>query len=120
MSDPDRKAWIEDACETLRAVATLIDTGQCDFDIVPVIHTHNLYLIASHLYYIRGISIFSDATYDRLCKWLLDHYDEVYYFIWWPEILFDKEALQAGTGYDIDYPEQILLICDYFQEHKLY
>ena len=61
-------------------------------------------LLASYLYYLMDVSIFSDERYDLLCK-------QVY--MWWDELnhyhkyLIDKDSLKAGSLYYLkeeDYP----------------
>lgn len=62
------------------------------------------FLMASYLYYVRDISLFSDEFYDKLCGQLLDRWDEIEH----PhKYLIDPFALSAGTGYYIkedEYP----------------
>lgn len=102
--------WQAEAAEILTAVVYMLENEGMGLDEVPAIHIHNLYLVASYLYYNCAHSMMQDATFDRICRWLLDHFDELFYFIWWPERTLNKEALEAGTGFDIDFPEQIILI----------
>ena len=63
------------------------------------------YLMLSYLYYKDNTSLVSDEVYDNLCKTLLDKFDEVKHF---HKHLIKKEALTAGTGYDIVYNSRIV------------
>lgn len=59
-----------------------------------------LYIVSSLLYYKFSCTIMSDATFDALCQYLLENYDEVV----GPSPvgkLVDKESLEAGTGFAI-------------------
>ncbi len=62
------------------------------------------FLICSWLYYVKHVSIISDALFDEICETLYAHWDDIDH----PhKKLIDRDALQAGTGYYIphgDYP----------------
>jgi NAD-dependent DNA ligase len=64
--------------------------------------TISWYLAASYAYYTRYESLLSDETYDKMCKYMLDNYEKLEHT---HKHLVDKEALRAGTGYQIkEYP----------------
>ena len=63
------------------------------------------YLMFSYLYYKQNISLIDDAEYDTLCKTLLDKFDDIKHF---HKHLINKDALTAGTGYDIKYNKRII------------
>lgn len=62
------------------------------------------YLLFSYAYYIRNASLIPDSMYDAICKYLLEHYDDI--SDGWRRYI-DKDSLSAGTGFNIeerDYP----------------
>ena len=63
------------------------------------------YLMHSYLYYIEGVSVISDRSYDILCKRLMDEWDDVEH----PHKHYvNYEALSSGTGFYLkreDYPK---------------
>lgn len=68
------------------------------------------YLIASYAYYCRFESIFSDETYDKMCKYILDNYDKLEHI---NKDLVKKESLVAGTAFQLkmeDYPLRVRII----------
>jgi hypothetical protein len=57
------------------------------------------YLKASYQYYIKYEDTgMSDYEYDMLCKWLYDNFDSLSEE---DQSVLDKDALKAGTGYQI-------------------
>ena len=62
------------------------------------------YLMFSYLYYEKNISLIEDTEFDKLCQTLLEKYDNVEHM---HKHLVSKEALTAGTGYDIVYTNMI-------------
>ena len=62
------------------------------------------YLMFSYLYYEKNISLIEDTEFDKLCQTLLEKYDNVELM---HKHLVSKEALTAGTGYDIVYTNMI-------------
>jgi hypothetical protein len=63
------------------------------------------YLIHSYLYYICNRPVISDEEFDKICKHLLDNWDDINHM---HKHLLCREDLQAGTGFAIkydDYPE---------------
>lgn len=99
-------SWADEAAVLLVSVAADIDEG-ADLDDIEPLSIHNLYLLSSLLYYERGVSIFSDSSFDRVCKYLLTHRKILEEVVWWPEKTLDEDSLRAGTGYSIEYPGQI-------------
>lgn len=61
-------------------------------------------LMSSYMYYCKHTSILSDTTFDKMCKYLLDNWDDIDH----PhKELIDKGSLRAGTLYTLkeeDYP----------------
>lgn len=98
--------WVSDAGAMYAVLAGMIDDGE-DLDEVEPVRLHNLYLVASLLYYHRDFSIMRDESYDRVCRYLLLHYGVFKDVVWWPEKYLDKEALEAGTAFDLEYPAPI-------------
>lgn len=84
------------------------------------------YLVHCYMYYVLDHPVIEDAAFDRLCKHLLDHWDEIEH----PhKHLVSKDDLRAGTGYSIPihhYPNIVKSIGDqlrlkglnYFKEMK--
>ena len=62
------------------------------------------YLMFSYLYYEKNVSLIEDTEFDKLCQTLLEKYDNVEHM---HKHLVSKEALTAGTGYDIVYTNMI-------------
>ena len=62
------------------------------------------YLMFSYLYYEKNLSLIEDTEFDKLCQTLLEKYDNVEHM---HKHLVSKEALTAGTGYDIVYTNMI-------------
>ena len=62
------------------------------------------YLMFSYLYYEKDVSLIEDTEFDKLCQTLLEKYDNVEHM---HKHLVSKEALTAGTGYDIVYTNMI-------------
>jgi hypothetical protein len=56
------------------------------------------YLVACFLYYHCDYSIMSDEEFDSICNLLYDNFDDIKH----PhKHLLDKEALKAGSGYQL-------------------
>ena len=56
------------------------------------------YLMSSYLYYKKDKSVLSDGDYDLMCKRMLNKWNSIKH----PhKKLVNKNALEAGTGYDI-------------------
>ena len=62
------------------------------------------YLMFSYLYYEKNVSLIEDTEVDKLCQTILEKYDIVEHM---HKHLVSKEALTAGTGYDIVYTNMI-------------
>ena len=62
------------------------------------------YLMYSYLYYEENESIVPDAEYDRICKTLYEKWNDIEHR---HKNLVDKDALIAGTGYQLKYPEMV-------------
>lgn len=61
------------------------------------------YLMNSYLYYELDRPVVSDAAYDKLCRMLYDHWDDVDH---WHKPYVNRESLLAGTGFQLVYPER--------------
>jgi NAD-dependent DNA ligase len=57
------------------------------------------YLMSSYLYYHHDKHVLTDADYDKLCKRLLDNYDDIKHV---HKRKINRKALAAGTGYQIN------------------
>ena len=62
------------------------------------------YLMSCYLYYECNKNVLSDTQFDTLCKRLLDNWDSINHV---HKHLIDKDALQCGSGYDIQYTNLI-------------
>lgn len=60
------------------------------------------YLTTSYLYYCLDISVISDELYDEICRYLVDHLDEIDHE---HKYLIDKASLKAGTGYAMPFDQ---------------
>jgi NAD-dependent DNA ligase len=58
----------------------------------------SLFLIASYAYYWLDDQVMEDSEYDKLCQLLYENYDEIGHQ---HKHLVDKEALKAGTAFQI-------------------
>lgn len=67
-----------------------------------------LYLEHSYRYYEMDHALISDATYDALCRSLLEEWQHVDHR---HKHLTDEHALAAGTGFHIKYPGIIAYPC---------
>lgn len=64
-------------------------------------------LSASYTYYCRYVSILTDECFDKMCKYVLDNYDNIAH----PhKHLLTKEMLVAGTAYNIMMDEYPLIV----------
>lgn len=64
---------------------------------------HNIYMLASILYYQLNTSPMPDTTFDNLCKYLLYNYEEVKKVVRHADETLSKELLTAGTGFSIKF-----------------
>ena len=63
------------------------------------------YLMYSYAYYKENESLISDTEYDDICKQIIDKWDNITH---WHKSLLTLDALKAGTGYDIKYPNRVI------------
>lgn len=82
-----------------------LDAGRMSFDKLNVFQVTNIYVAASYLYYHRDEPILDDKTFDGLCLYMLDIFDEIQNSKVWYKHLYDKDALAAGTGFHLKYPD---------------
>lgn len=87
-------------------VIKIINNGT-SFDKISVIDLHTIYLVTSLGYYDLHESYISDNNYDKLCRYMLLHYEKFKGKVRHPEKTLDKDSLTAGTGYAIKYPSAI-------------
>ncbi len=74
------------------------------------------YLALSYLYYIKDISVVSDAEYDAICEILKTNFEAIEYQ---HKDLIDLTALEAGTGFYITaYPPKIISAATYLQHNS--
>ena len=78
------------------------------------IDLHNVYLMTSLAYYKHNRSYISDISFDKLCKYMLDNYNEFVSVVRHPEKLLTKDDLMAGTGFALEYPGAIHHILDMY------
>ena len=62
------------------------------------------YLSLSYLYYEKDEIIVGDDTYGIICDRLFAEWDEIEHF---HKHLVEREALKAGTGYHLKYPDRV-------------
>lgn len=62
------------------------------------------FLSLSWLYYEKDESLVPDALYDEMGERLLAEWDKIEH---WHKHLIDREALKAGTGFYLKYPERV-------------
>lgn len=77
------------------------------------------YLMLSYLYYIEDVSIWLDTEYDKLCKRILEQYDNLEHR---HKHLVDKGSLRAGTAYQLkieDYPQVVIGAARYYAKDRL-
>ena len=79
---------------------------------------HNIYMLGSVLYYHLDESILSDTDFDKLCKYLLNHFDEAKKVIRHADETFVKANLEAGTGYNIKFNAIWWNIAQHYQRIK--
>ena len=63
------------------------------------------YLMYSYAYYKENESLISDTEYDDICKQIIEKWDNITH---WHTSLLTLDALKAGTGYDIEYPNRVI------------
>ena len=73
------------------------------------------YLMHSYLYYTLGEPIIDDTEYDGICSELKERWDEVEHY---HKHLIEKEALDAGTGYQLKYNKRIINAAMLLHERK--
>lgn len=99
--ESDYAGWPREAASRLMDTAKCLDEG-ASYDQFSYIHLTNLYLLASYLYYTEMYSMMDDATFDGLCGYLRDHYDELALAgVYGVGTLIEREALESGTGYHL-------------------
>lgn len=62
------------------------------------------YLSLSWLYYEKDEIIVCDDTYGIICDRLYAEWDQIEH---WHKHLVEREALKAGTGYHLKYPDRV-------------
>jgi len=116
VADKDREFW--------NVVATKMDNTISDlnqgvqFDSFHPITLHTLYLLTSICYYHFHSSFIPDQLFDKLCVYILDNYEEFKVVVRHPEKTLSKESLQAGTGFDIEFPSTIWSLAEAFLKLK--
>ena len=63
------------------------------------------YLMYSYAYYKENESLIPDTEYDDICKQIIEKWDNITH---WHKSLLTLDALKAGTGYDIEYPNRVI------------
>ena len=79
-----------------------------DFNFVSNINeTVDWFLMSSYNYYLKDVSMMSDYTFDRLCRFMLDNWEGIEHPL---KNLLSQDALRSGSGFYLkekDYPEYI-------------
>lgn len=89
---------------SLQQTASALDSHTESCTRVPPSHLHALYLVSSHLYYRMDLSMMQDHTFDRICRWMLDHYTEDFQSLRsLDNHQLDRDSLSAGTGFNIEF-----------------
>lgn len=80
----------------------------------PIYFLVNIYLVSSFLYYQLDTQVLEDHHYDRLCKTLVERWNEIADNPYvWNKSLLEYDALVAGSGFHIkrsEYPEVIIQV----------
>jgi hypothetical protein len=90
--------------EFYQEVAGLYDQNYKKLDegepcaLLNLVRLSNLYAVACVCYYEHDFSPMEDHTFDDLCRFLLEFYDQAIEEGVWSGVL-DKEMLAAGSGY---------------------
>ena len=63
------------------------------------------YLMYSYAYYKENESLIPDTEYDDICKQIIEKWHSITH---WHKSLLTLDALKAGTGYDIEYPNRVI------------
>ena len=63
------------------------------------------YLMYSYAYYKENESLIPDTEYDDICKQIIEKWDNITH---WHKSLLTLDALKAGTGYNIEYPNRVI------------
>lgn len=112
MADRDRELWDEVAT---KMDSTISDLNQgVQFGSFHPITLHTLYLLTSICYYNFHSSFMPDPLFDKLCVYMLEHYEEFKAVVRHPEKTLSKESLHAGTGFDIEFPNTIWKLAEAF------
>ena len=112
MLNKEDKLWNQVALK-MQYTIKAINNG-VSFDKISIIDLHNIYLLTSLAYYKHDRSYISDTSFDKLCKYMLEHYNLFKDRIRHPEKLLCKEDLRAGTGYALEFPGAIHRILDMY------
>lgn len=76
------------------------------------------FLICSYCYYCRYESLMTDEAFDKMCKWMLTHYENLDHV---NKELVTKEMLIAGSAFNLkagDYPLRVRIISEQFIKDK--
>ena len=96
-----------------------LDRGEIAFDSLRLIPLTNSYLFCSYAYYEKDVSLLSDETFDKLCKYLYDMWE----FMEAEGVrhvgtLIIEDNLKAGTCLRVTYPVAVRVIVDMMIELK--
>lgn len=86
----------EQIADHLKDLAEQVNSG-VSFNLLKPVGLWNLYICASYLYYREDKSLLTDEKYDSLCRYILENITPIR-----DTHLYDREALQAGSGYHIN------------------
>ena len=96
-----------------------LDRGEIAFDSLRLIPLTNIYLFCSYAYYEKDVSLLSDGTFDKLCKYLYDMWEFMEAEgVWHVGTLILEDNLKAGTCLRVTYPPAVQVIAEMMIELK--
>lgn len=79
----------------------------------------DVYFVCNELYYKHNHPILPDTAYDKMCRYLLDNYEEAKEWISDIETYIPKANLKAGTGYKCECPDLMKNVAVIILNHAL-
>jgi len=120
-NEPDRTQH-KGACltpEFLYRRMQSLDRGEIALESLRLIPLTNIYLFCSYAYYEKDVSLLSDGTFDKLCKYLYDMWEFMEAEgVWHLGTLILEDNLKAGTCLRVTYPPAVQVIADMMIELK--
>ena len=103
-----RDKWLNEAAQRFRGVCIALQDG-ASFDDYSYRTLTTLYYVTSYIYYVKDSEVIPDMLYEELCLALLRRFGEQ------DSAVYNKVsigALEAGSGYDLQYPMSIVNISE--------